>query len=54
MRLVVDRPLEDPEKEALYAIVRRSLGHPFEMKIVCLPELPVGPNGKFEEFVSEI
>lgn len=54
MRLVVDRPLEDPEKDALCAIVRRSLGHPFEMTLVFLPELPVGPNGKFEEFVSEI
>lgn len=54
MRLVVDRPLVNLEKEALCEVVRRSLGYPFDMTLVILPELPVGPNGKFEEFVSAI
>ncbi len=54
MRLVADRPLDGREMEALSDIVKRSLGHPFELTFTFLPEIPVGPNGKFEEFVSEI
>lgn len=50
--LAVRRPLTAGEEEAFKALVRESLGYPFDLKFTYFEgELPRGPNGKFEEFV---
>lgn len=55
LRLRPERPLQPSEREGLAAIVREALGHPFRVTVEEYSEdLPVGPNGKFEEFVCRV
>jgi hypothetical protein len=50
--VVLDRPLTDAETEQAIALVRRLLGHPFDVAIVAVEAIARGPAGKFEEFLS--
>lgn len=52
--IVTERPLTESEIAALVGVVREALGHPFEIRLVYVSEIPRGPGGKFEEFLSAI
>src|SRR5690606_61716 len=52
LRVVMDEPLTAAQGQALAAIVRSSLGHPFEVKVRQQAAIPRLPSGKFEEFYS--
>lgn len=55
VRLVVERPLRGAEEAALTGIIHKSLGHPFRLRFSYFEgEIPRGPSGKFEEFLSLI
>jgi phenylacetate-CoA ligase len=55
VRFAVDRPLTDTEESRLATVIQRALGYPFRLKFVYFPdEIPRGPGGKFEEFVSRL
>jgi len=51
-RLVTERPLAASEEAALAAILRTHLGDFPRIEFRYFPDLPLGANGKFEEFVS--
>lgn len=51
-RLVTDRPLVAREEAALAAILHSNLGNFARIDFRYLDDLPLGANGKFEEFVS--
>lgn len=53
--LIVDRPLTDDQRTALEGIIRKALqwDHRLMISDQCAP-LPVGVNGKFEDFVSHV
>ena len=54
-RLVVARPLSSAEESALGAHIQTALGHAFEMRFRYFEgRLPIGPSGKFEEFVCRV
>jgi phenylacetate-CoA ligase len=53
VRLVADRPLTAAEETALIAHLHWKLRHPFRIDLAYFDgRLPLGRNGKFEEFVS--
>ena len=53
VRLVTERPLTKDEESALIAHLHWKLRHPFHIDLVYFEgRLPLGKNGKFEEFVS--
>lgn len=53
LRLVTAAPLSAEQEQALIAIVQRSLGHPFELRLRYFEgSLPRPSNGKFAEFLS--
>ena len=53
VRLVTKRPLTDDEEAALRAHLHWKLRHPFRIDFVYFEgRLPLGRNGKFEEFLS--
>ena len=52
--LVSERPLSEGECGALAGIIQQALGYPFDIHLVYLPEIPRGPGGKFEEFVTAL
>ena len=54
MRLAVHRPLTAGETTALRDWVRQKFGYPFEVTFTVLDEIPAGPSGKFEDFVSDV
>jgi phenylacetate-CoA ligase len=54
VRVVPERTLTAREKEGLIAALRRCLGHPFEMKLTELAEIPRNASYKFEDFISKI
>jgi phenylacetate-CoA ligase len=55
MRLVCDRELTGQEEDALCAMILKALGHDFTLELRYFRErLPLGPNGKFEEFVCRV
>ena len=51
-RLVVDRPLDARQEQALAEVIRRFLGHPFRVSFAYLEAFPPHPGGKFEDFIS--
>jgi len=54
-RFVVDRPLTGEEEAQLTAVIQAALGRPFLVNFTYLEgEIPRGPDGKFEEFVSKV
>ncbi len=54
LRIVPERPLTAEEEDELRAIVRRRMGHPFEIDFSYHDEIARGPGGKYEDFRSEI
>ena len=52
LRAVLSRPLERAEIVDALACTRLALGYPFEVTLVPVAEIPRGPTGKFEEFLS--
>jgi phenylacetate-CoA ligase len=55
LRLITERPLTSEEEAALIAHVQWKLRHPFRIDLVYFNDrLPLGNNGKFEEFLSLI
>ena len=55
VRLVADTALSADQEEALAAVIRGKLGHPFRMRFEYFADrLPVGPGGKFEDFICRI
>lgn len=54
VRLVVERPLEAGEEDAVRQWSREKFEHPFTFTLAYLDELPRGPTGKLQDFISEI
>lgn len=55
LRVSCDSPLSTTARKRLPEIVREALGYPFEVDLVEFRDrLPLGPNGKFEEFICRI
>jgi phenylacetate-CoA ligase len=53
LRLVTERPLTEAEEEALRSWLQEILDHPFAVDFAYFESrLPLGANGKFEEFMS--
>jgi phenylacetate-CoA ligase len=54
VRLAVERPLTASEETDVRAMLHRILGHPFELDFHYFEDnLPRGPGGKFEHFISK-
>ncbi|TMJ42287.1 MAG: phenylacetate--CoA ligase family protein [Alphaproteobacteria bacterium] len=54
-RIVTDREVTTDQEEGLIRIVQEALNYPFKITIGQFRErLPLGPNGKFEEFICRI
>jgi phenylacetate-CoA ligase len=52
VRLVVETPLSEAQEAALVALIQKSLGWPFTIRLAYFEgALPRAANGKFEEFV---
>lgn len=52
--MVVSEPLTAAEEAAQRALIMKNFGHPFEVKLTYLDQIPKRGSGKFEEFVSEV
>ena len=52
LRVVLSGPLDEATTEATRDHTRAALGHPFNVVVVPVTEIPRGPTGKFEEFLS--
>ena len=52
--MVVSEPLTPQEEAAQKALIVKNFGHPFEVKLTYLDEIPKRGAGKFEEFISEV
>jgi phenylacetate-CoA ligase len=52
IKLVTERELTLEEQERVTQLMRGRLGYPFEIFYTFLEDIPRGPNGKFEEFMS--
>jgi phenylacetate-CoA ligase len=53
-RLVVPRKLTGEEEAKIKEIICDRLGYPFDLTLTYHDEIPRGPGGKFEDFLSEI
>jgi phenylacetate-CoA ligase len=54
-KLVTDQELTTEQEQRLITIVQQSLNYPFNITVTQLRErLPLGPNGKFEEFICKL
>ena len=52
VRLVCNAPFTAQHETALTEVIRNALDHPFQLRFALYPDrLPLGPNGKFEEFM---
>lgn len=54
MQIVASRPLDAAEQANLAVSIQTNLGHPFEVFFTFPTDIPAGPNGKRENFVSLI
>jgi phenylacetate-CoA ligase len=54
VKLVTDRAFTNAETQAVQRLVQGNLGYPFRITVTRCEEIPKGPRGKYEEFVSEI
>lgn len=52
LNFVSDQPLTTGEEGQAAEAVRAALGYPFKVELVRVDEIPRGPTGKFEEFMS--
>jgi phenylacetate-CoA ligase len=53
-RVAADAPLAAAQREALAAMLRARLGHPFAIAFEQVDEIPAGPGAKYEDFVCEL
>lgn len=51
---VMERELNDDEERRLSATLRASLGFPYRMTCRWVDHIPRSPNGKFEDFISQV
>ena len=54
VELVTARPLEPAEESALRQMLQGRLGHPFQIVLRPVADIPRSPGGKFEDFVCEM
>jgi phenylacetate-CoA ligase len=54
VRLVTTRPVTPAEEDALGAMIRRHLEHPFTIAFTYPESIPRGPGGKYEDFICKI
>ncbi len=54
VNVIADRPLTTDEQGQAAEAVRAVLGYPFKVELVRVDEIPRGPTGKFEEFMSRL
>ena len=54
MKMVVSEPLTREQEDKMRALIIKNLGHPFRITFSYHDEIPRGPRGKFEEFISEV
>lgn len=52
--LVAPRPLTGPEEKLLRHWTQQALGHPFEITLTYMQEIPRSASGKFEDFRCEV
>jgi len=52
--LVVSEPLTEAEEAAQKALIVKNFGHPFEIRLTYVDEIPKRGAGKFEAFISEV
>lgn len=52
--VVLRRPMLDYEQELLSQWVASALGHPFQIRVTCVDEIPRAANGKYEDFRCEV
>jgi phenylacetate-CoA ligase len=53
VKLVTDREFTADEAERVRRVVQSNLGYPFRITLTRCAEIPKGPGGKYQEFVSE-
>ena len=54
IKLALDEPLDNAQRGDLTVYLQGRLRHPFAIEIVEVDDIPRAPNGKFEEFTSNI
>ncbi|MFQ5960849.1 MAG: phenylacetate--CoA ligase family protein [Candidatus Methylomirabilales bacterium] len=54
LRLATARPVNADEESTLRQWVRDKFGHPFHVPITYHDEIPRGPAGKYDDFISEV
>jgi phenylacetate-CoA ligase len=54
LNIVSERPLTMDEQGQATEAVRAALGYPFNVAFVRVDDIPRGPTGKFEEFMSQL
>jgi len=54
LRMVLNRALDDDEIAKVEERARAALGYPFRIILVPVAQIPRGPTGKFEEFLSAV
>lgn len=54
VRLVMARPLETPEREALTIFIQGNLGYPFRLGFEYVDSIRNPANGKIEHFISQL
>jgi phenylacetate-CoA ligase len=54
MKLVADRPFTPAEADLVERGMQEVLGHPFRITFTFHEQIPKGPTGKFEEFISKV
>jgi len=54
VRLVVDRDLTSPEKDAIRDWVTARLDHPFSVTFVFVDDIERTSSGKYRDFISEV
>jgi len=54
VKLVMERPLNEAEQATVVSLMQYRLGHPLRIVLSFPAEIPRGPSGKFEVFISKI
>ena len=54
LKLVMERPLNELEQAKVVVLIQKQLGYPFKVRFSFFSDIPRGPTGKFEEFISLI
>ncbi|MBS0290050.1 MAG: phenylacetate--CoA ligase family protein [Proteobacteria bacterium] len=53
-KIVVSEPLSAQQEEQLKKLHQTQLGYPFNITITYHDDIPAGPSGKYEEFISHL